>query len=130
MPAAVRHFSKSKADSTRRSIVSSPQSVKSSSPINRLQKAVGNRVTIKIIEGLNPERLEVGMAFPVMLHDEGKPAGEGKFGTVILQVTKKTATGNRTTVEFKSLQEAWTDQKAGKATRTLGGKTYIVTHPY
>lgn len=78
---------------------------------------------------MSVERISIGQIVPVILFEEGRKEGQGKFGTVILQARTKFKDGNATTVEFTSLQESWGDQKAGQSTATLGGNTYTVTHP-
>lgn len=79
-------------------------------------------IEVGVIEGLDPERVSVGMMPAVWLFEKGKPPKEKLFA--VLQVTKKISAGGYTTVEFKSLLE----NRAG--INTLGGNFYTVTKPY
>jgi hypothetical protein len=87
-------------------------------------------VRVSVIEGLNAERVAVGNIFPVSF-----ASGHGHgFGNAILQVTRVTKEQSFTTVEFTSLQEAWSPEAVdvpGQANRTLGGnKAYVLTVPF
>ena len=99
-------------------------------PSEKLPPTTRKRIELGNIEGLSVERVAVGNIFAVLMHQEGRRAGEGLFGEVILQVTSKVKQGDATTVEFNSVQESWIDEKAGTTTQTFGGNTYTVTHPF
>lgn len=99
------------------------------------QKSAADTQAIKVdvIEGVNAERVSVGMVFPVQFYEEGRKQGEEMSGVAILQVTKVVKEETGTTVEFISLQERMTDKKTGGniGKTSMGGKKiYILTHPY
>ncbi|CAG0953874.1 hypothetical protein METP3_00372 [Methanosarcinales archaeon] len=83
--------------------------------------APAKRQTIKLIEGLNLEKVVVGRAYIITLD----PGGQNEK-LVILQATKKIPKGKDTTVEFTSRLEC--GRKDDRC--SPGGNIYTVTHPY